>query len=97
MDEQTKRVWKLYQEKLKKENLMHLSDQLAIERGLQIREYHGKWNAAKEIALRTRTDKYAEESAFELACRIFVELGGEMRKPFYDVLNSQVLIQPENT
>ena len=97
MDEQTKRVWKLYQEKLKKENLMHLNDQLAIERGLQIREYHGKWNAAKDIALRTRTDKYPEESAFEAACRIFVELGGESKLNCYDVLNSDCLIQPENT
>ena len=66
-------------------------DRLAIERGLQIREYPTKWKDAKDIALRTRTDKFPEESAFELACRVFVELGGGMQKPFYDVLNSEVV------
>jgi hypothetical protein len=63
-------------------------DELAIERGLQIREFPGKWKTAKSHALWTRKDKYPEESAFEAACRIFVELGGEMQKPYYDVLNS---------
>ena len=89
MDERTKRVWELYQQKLK---TMQLLDQLAIERGLQIREYPGKWDKAKDIALRTRTDKYNEESAFDLACRIFLELGGESKQNYYDILNSDVLV-----
>lgn len=76
---------------------MRQYEQLAIERGLLIREYHGKWKDAVGIALRARKDEYDEESAFEFACRVYLELGGESRQPFYDVLNSQVLIQPENT
>ena len=72
-------------------------DELAIERGLKIRDYPGKWKTAKSLALRTRKDKYPEESAFELACRHFVELGGEMQKPYYDVLNSETLDLPQST
>ncbi len=80
-----------------KPNFDQKTDELAIERGLQIREFPTKWKQAKDMALRMRKDRYAEESAFEWACRVYLELGGESKQPFYDVLNSQVLIQPENT
>ena len=70
---------------------MQLCDELAIERGLKIREYPGKWKTAKDIALHARKDKYAEESAFELACRNFLELGGEMSANFYGLLNSEII------
>ena len=76
---------------------MRQYEHLAIERGLLICEYPGKWKDALDIAIRARKDEYTEESSFEFACRVFVELGGESRQPFYDVLNSDVLISPENT
>lgn len=70
---------------------MQEEDLLAIERGLLIKDYPVKWKQAKSQALRADKLSYSEDSAFELACRFFLELGGVMQGNFYGILNSEKL------
>jgi len=70
---------------------MQKVDELAIQRGLKIKDYPNKWESAKNLALLVGKHTYKEESAFEAACRMFLELGGESDKGFYDVLEGNFL------
>lgn len=54
-----------------------LADELAIEKGYLIKDYPSKWKQAKDTAIRMDKSEYSEESAFALACRLFLELGGK--------------------
>lgn len=64
-------------------------DELAIERGLLIKEYPSKWKQAKSVAIRADKDSYAEGTAFEYACRLFLQLGGKQEGNFYGLLNAE--------
>ncbi len=70
---------------------MKTTDEMALERGLKIREYPGKWSQAKNLALNYRKDKYEEDTAFALAYRLFLELGGESGKPIDGLLDSEFI------
>lgn len=67
------------------------SDELAIERGLDIKNYPVKWKQALDIALRADKDSYTEGNAFEYACRCYVELGGQSANNFYGLLNEEII------
>ena len=56
-----------------------LADELAIEKGYLIKEYPSKWKQAKDAAIRMDKSEYGlgEDSAFSVACRLFLELGGK--------------------
>ena len=70
---------------------MTKTDELAIERGLQIKEFPSKWVDAKDLALLRLKHYHSEESAFELACRFFLELGAETSAGYYDLLEAKYL------
>lgn len=70
---------------------MDKTDELAIERGLKIRDYPGKWKQAKDVALRMPKDSYPEDTAFDLSHRLFLELGAESGLPYYGLLNADRL------
>jgi len=57
-----------------------LADELALEKGYLIKDYPTKWRQAKNMAIQKDKKDYSEDSAFALACRLFLELGGQRKE-----------------
>lgn len=68
-------------------------DNTALEMGLDIINYSGKWKEAKRLAFSTDKRDYQEGelTAFNVACRLFLELGGERVKPSLDNILRELL------
>ena len=52
-------------------------DEIAVGRKLLISNFPTKWKQAKDAAMMADKDTYAEKSAVDLACRLFLEFGGK--------------------
>lgn len=55
--------------------------EVAKANGLDIEGYSGKWKQAMAMAFEADKGSYPESSAIELACRLFLELGGGCQRP----------------
>ena len=68
-------------------------DNTAIERGLDIENHPAKWKQAKKLAFQTDRRDFREDElcAFEVACRLFLELGGNKVKPSIDKILQDIL------
>lgn len=71
---------------------MQMTEEVAIQQGLDIRNYGGKWRRAKDMALRAEKDSYPEGSAALYAYRLFMEMGGGNNGGFYGLLNEDTLV-----